>query len=135
MVQKIRDILHDAGLKHTAGREALLQLLMASDSPLTQEEISQKISGTGLNRVSIYRALEAFLSAGLIHRLESGDRVWKFAFCGCGQPGHCHAHFICRSCGLVECLDSVKIPALPVKSGYTVEEREFYLKGVCAKCR
>jgi Fur family ferric uptake transcriptional regulator len=135
MVQNIRDILHTAGLKHTAGREALLQLLMASDSPMTQEEISRNISGAELNRVSVYRALEAFLAAGIVHRVESGDRIWKFAFCGCGQPGHCHAHFICRSCGLIECLNGVQIPVLPVKSGYMVEERAYYLKGVCAKCR
>lgn len=130
----IKEILHGAGLKYTAGREALLELLMVTDGPLTQDEISQRLTGTDLNRVSIYRALDSFWKAGIVHRVESGDRVWKFAYCGCGRPGHCHPHFVCRSCGMVECLDGVGLPVVRLKSGYTVEEREYYLKGLCSRC-
>ncbi len=131
----IGQILHSAGLKHTPGREALLGLLMNGSGPMTQEEISQELTHAGLNRVTIYRALDSFTKAGLVHKVENGDRVWKFAFCGCGNHGHCHPHFICRNCGKVECLAGEKLPDIPKpKSGYIVEEREFYLRGLCARC-
>ncbi|HYH05324.1 MAG TPA: transcriptional repressor, partial [Bacillota bacterium] len=110
MEDKIKAILHEAGLKYTSGRVALLELLMETDVPLTQEEISRRLSGTGFNRVSVYRALDSFCKIGIVHRLESGDRVWKFAYCGCGQQGHCHPHFVCRACGTVECLDGINLP-------------------------
>jgi Fe2+ or Zn2+ uptake regulation protein len=131
----IVQILHDAGLKHTPGREALLNLLKNSAHPLTQEEISQGLTGAGLNRVTIYRALDCFTKVGIVHKVESGDRIWKFAFCGCGNQGHCHPHFICRNCGKIECLTGVKLPNIPKpKDGYIVEEREFYLRGLCSGC-
>ena len=134
MKDKIKAILHEAGLKYTSGRVALLQLLMETDAPLTQEEISRRLAGTGFNRVSVYRALDSFCKVGIVHRLESGDRVWKFAYCGCGQQGHCHPHFVCRSCGAVECLEGITLPVVRLKAGYTVEEREYYLKGLCCRC-
>ena len=131
----IVEILHNVGLKNTPGRAVLLDLLVRNETPLTQDEISVKLADSGLNRVSIYRALDSFLQAGLVHRIEAGDRVWKFAFCGCGEQGHCHPHFVCRSCGKVECMQNMKLPHIPVeKNGYIIEGQEFYLKGLCPRC-
>ena len=131
----IAEIINRVGLRHTPGRSALLGVLMNASVPLTQEEISSRLMGVGLNRVTIYRALASFLEVGLIHRVESGDRIWKFAYCGCGRRGHCHPHFICRACGKVECLEDLNLPEIQgLKSGYCVEEREFYLRGLCAGC-
>lgn len=130
----IKEILHEAGLKFTAKRETLLEILMAVDKPLTQEELSDRLRGSGINKVSVYRALDSFWKAGIVHRIEGGDRTWKFIYCGCGQQGHCHPHFICRNCGLVECLEEVALPVVRLNGGYQVEEREFYLKGLCARC-
>ncbi len=129
-------ILQTAGLNKTTGRLALLNVLLEAKYPLTQQEISKKLSKVApLNHVSIYRSLEAFLKAGVVHKIESGDRSSKFALCGCDNRGHCHPHFICKVCGKAECLNSISIPQLPlIKSGYLVEEKEFYLKGLCADC-
>ncbi|HOP74939.1 MAG TPA: Fur family transcriptional regulator [Bacillota bacterium] len=133
--EKIKEILHQAGLKYTPGRAALIDFLWRASRPLTQEEISLGLKESGLNKVSIYRALDSFLQAGLVHRLESGDRVWKFAFCGCGSRGHCHPHFICRACGKVECLTKVHLPEVAASAqGYIIEEQEVYFKGLCPGC-
>lgn len=131
----VKEILNRAGLKCTPGRAALLKLLIDSKIPLAQEEISSRLTGKGLNKVNIYRALESFIKVGLVHRIDSSDRIWRFAYCGCGQIGHCHPHFICRSCGSVECLLQLELPNLTKQiNGYTIEERELYLKGLCPRC-
>ncbi len=131
----IADILKSVGLKHTTGREALLNVLMAAPFPLTQDEISLRLSEVGLNRVTIYRALDSFHAAGLVHRIESGGRVWKFAYCGCGSREHCHPHFICRVCGKVECLEDIALPEIRnIKQGYSIEGQELYLRGLCPLC-
>jgi Fur family ferric uptake transcriptional regulator len=131
----IAGLIKRVGLRYTSGRAALLGVLMDAPFPLTQDEISSRLIGTGLNRVTIYRALASFCEAGLVHRIESGDRIWRFAYCGCGYRGHCHPHFICRSCGKVECLEDLGFPEIRgLKSGYYVEERELYLRGLCAGC-
>jgi len=132
----IATILHEAGLKFTTGRAALLELLRDFGRPLTQEEISDRLTDLNFNRVSIYRALASFLETGIVHRIDSGDRVWKFAYCNCGRHHeHRHPHFICRSCGKVECLQGVKLPRyIGPTNGYLIEEQEFYLRGLCPKC-
>jgi Fur family ferric uptake transcriptional regulator len=129
------ELLHQSGLKRTPGRIALLELLRNASEPLTQEEIAQGLANHGLNRVTIYRALASFLEVGLVHRIENSDRIWKFKFCGCGNRGHCHPHFICRACGKVECLTELQLP--PVKGvdpAYQLEGQEVYLRGLCPHC-
>lgn len=139
MVKKLeeaaREILSGFGLKKTAGRIALIKLLLQAQNPLTRQEISAKLTGVNFNRVSIYRSLDAFLKAGIIHKVEAGDRSRRFAICSCGSSSHCHPHFICRSCGKVECLNGLKnIQHYPLKPGYIFEEQEIYIRGLCARC-
>lgn len=129
------ELLAKARLKRTPGRIALLQLLLETKNPLTKQEISERLSGVKFNSVSIYRSLEAFHRAGIVHKVEVGDRNWRFAACSCGSSKHCHPHFICRSCGKVECLNGFELPeTLEIKPGYVVEEQEFYIRGLCDSC-
>ena len=128
-------ILTRAGLKRTPGRIAIINLLLQTDHPLSQQEIAHRLIKESINGVSIYRSLDAFLRAGIVHRVESGDRTWRFAICGCGSRGHCHPHFICKKCGKVECLNSYKLPDLgEIEPGYVVEEQEVYMRGRCETC-
>ncbi len=129
-------ILKGAGLKSTPGRRALIRVLLEARVPLTRREISSRLSpAEELNYVSVYRALEAFQERGMIHRVQGEDRTWRYALCGCKSRGHCHPHFICRRCGVVECLQKMEAP--PVQkppSGYLVEGWEYYLRGLCVSC-
>ncbi len=128
-------ILLRARLKRTVGRIAIINLLMAAEYPLSQQEIAHRLLKVSMNGVSIYRSLDAFLKAGIVHRVESGDRAWRFAICGCDTRGHCHPHFICKQCGKVECLSGHKLPELgEMQAGYEAEEQEFYIRGRCAGC-
>ncbi len=130
-----KEILQKAGLKLTPGRMALIELLYKEGKPLTQQEITEQLSEIDYNYVSVYRNLNSFMEKGIVHRVETGDRTWRFALCTCGCSRHCHPHFICRSCGRVECLKDLPIPEPPlVKPGYTVEEQEFYIRGLCKNC-
>ncbi|KUO51730.1 MAG: hypothetical protein APF76_15200 [Desulfitibacter sp. BRH_c19] len=128
-------ILDGVGLKKTPGRIALMDILLEAKNPMTQQEIMKKLSKVKLNYVSIYRSLETFVQVGIIHRVESGDRIWRFALGSEKKQGHDHPHFTCRECGITECLDGIGIPiTIPLRKGYTVERKELYLKGLCPKC-
>ncbi len=133
------EILSSVGLKKTPGRLALVHLLLKAEGPLTHQEIAQKMKGFALNPVSIYRSLDAFVHAGIVDRVDTGERVGRFALCVCGNHeeghGHCHPHFTCKSCGKTECLEDQVMPDLAVtRPGYTVHEVELYLWGICASC-
>ncbi len=128
-------LLREYGLKNTAGREALLKTLINAETPLTHKEIADRLAPLNYDPVSIYRSLEAFISAGIVHRVEDENRTWLFAVCTCTGGNHCHPHFFCRSCGKCECLKDYQMPEIPgLQDSYVVEEKRFYVKGLCSSC-
>jgi Fe2+ or Zn2+ uptake regulation protein len=133
MEHKARDVLRKARLRITSCRVALLNLLIRSNEPLTQKDLMASLEQRGFNRVTIYRALQAFLEAAIVHRIVTEDRVWRFAITHCGHHGHCHPHFTCSRCGKIQCLEQTAIPKVPVK-GHRIEAQAMYLWGVCPSC-
>jgi Fe2+ or Zn2+ uptake regulation protein len=114
---------------------ALLDVLFDAAGPLTHAEIGRRLEPDRVNRVTLYRTLEVLRGAGIVHRLENPDRVWRFGVCGRTHPGHCHPHFTCRLCGTVECLRDVTLPRpAGLERAYRVEEQELYMRGVCGRC-
>jgi Fur family transcriptional regulator, ferric uptake regulator len=128
-------ILRERGLKHTAGREALLELMFASGKPLSHRELCRILEPLQYDPVSVYRSLDSFIAAGIVHRIEDDNRTWLYALCTCGRGNHCHPHFFCRSCGKCECLKEVAMPEITGLQGtYVIEEKRYYVKGLCAAC-
>lgn len=127
------EILRNAKLRVTSCRTSLLDLLLHANDPLTQKELTEALEEQGFNRVTIYRALQTFLDATIVHRIITEDRTWRFAITRCGHRGHCHPHFTCRRCGRVRCLDGVAIPAVGLE-GHRIESQAMYLWGVCPDC-
>jgi Fur family ferric uptake transcriptional regulator len=127
------EILRRAKLRVTSCRTSLLGLLLDASDPLTQRELTEALEVQGFNRVTIYRALQTFLDATVVHRIVTEDRTWRFAITHCGHRGHCHPHFTCRRCGLIRCLDGVPIPTVDLEE-YRIEAQAMYLWGVCPEC-
>jgi Fur family ferric uptake transcriptional regulator len=67
--------------------------------------------------------------AGLVHRLDVGDHTWRYEL----KRDADHAHFVCGSCGSVECLPeaSVSVKGVPGRVGRVAE---VLLKGSCPEC-
>ncbi len=128
-------ILHEYGLKQTAGRIALIDVLLTSDKPLSHKEICENMESHFYDAVSVYRSLETFINAGFVHKIEDENRTWFFAICTCSKGSHCHPHFFCRTCGKSECLKDCLIPRIgDLNNNYIVEEQRYYLKGICSSC-
>ena len=48
---------------------------------------------------------------------------------------HLHAHFSCKRCGQVFCLNEVStVPALNLPPGYQSQAVELIVKGLCTRC-
>ena len=135
---KARAVLEQADLKKTPGRVAILNCLLSEKAPLTHQEILEKLTDFQINEVSIYRTLETFDRAGIVHKIEGVDKVWRFAISGeepLNADKPCHPHFVCTNCGKVECLTELEIPKLkPSSRKYVINSREMVLKGSCDQC-
>lgn len=132
---EISDLLRQHGFRATRGRVDLMTVLYAAHRPLAHNEILGRLRGTAFNRVSLYRALEAMVEAGLVHRVYLEDRAWAFESADHCKEHQCHPHFTCRACGSVDCITEAAVPlAKGLPEGYVIERQKVHIRGLCPAC-
>ena len=136
--------LRDAGLRRTPVRVAVLDRVAASRQPLGAAEIIRQL-GEETDSVTVYRTLNTLAEHKLVHRVRGEDGAWRYAAstppaATSDEPhDHPHAHFVCDSCGTVECLEQLPLPQdlVPPKTlgrRYDVSHAELVVHGTCPKC-
>ena len=124
-----------AGYRRGGARESVVEFLSRQDCCLSAQEIHD-----GLRRrvgiASVYRALEALADLRLVKRVDAGDGIARYE--PAGADGDHHHHLVCRDCGKVEAFSDSRleraIDRVADGLGYSVEEHEVVLAGVCADC-
>ncbi|MBN1844494.1 MAG: transcriptional repressor [Sedimentisphaerales bacterium] len=133
-----RRILQSFALRCTPGRKSILQILLQSEQALTQDQIADRLARRRrpLNKVTIYRSLECFLRAGLVHQAYQQDRIWHYELAHrCGKT-QCHPHFSCYECGRTFCLPEVSVPlATGLRAGFVLVRQKVRLEGLCPDCQ
>lgn len=91
----------ESGLRMTAARRQLIDILAGSERPLSVEDISQRSKGQ-FDLVTIYRNLEVFREIGIVEviLLENGKNLFELT----GEHDHSH-HIVCRHCLKTERID------------------------------
>jgi Fur family transcriptional regulator, ferric uptake regulator len=128
----IKISLHNKGFRVTDPRMKIFQILEVSGcKPQTADEI-RKIST--LDKVTVYRTLESFVTAKLVNRVEFGDGVTRYEI----THGH-HHHIVCTECGVItdveNCLEEKKVKELEEKTGFIVSSHSLEFFGLCKKCQ
>ena len=129
-------ILRQSGLRATAGRIRLLEVLSAEELPVTVEKLERKLAGH-LDMVNLYRALEALREARIVDRmdLQHGHAHYELII---GRPHHHHA--VCRSCGTIEDVEiphvaePEKIAQLQAKKFSVIDSYTLEFFGLCTNC-
>lgn len=102
-----------------------------------RELVARLQTGRRVNKVTVYRILEDFLSLGLVRKViaDGGAAFYELA-CEHHPP---HPHFQCRRCGAVQCLEPVDLDdiwgALKGPLGNQADGLEIRVAGLCRKCR
>ena len=127
-----RDLLQAKPGRITAARVAVLDVLLATARALSHQEVDEQ-SRLALDRVTLYRTLDWLVEQGYAHRIEGSDRIWRFN--SAAHEESRHAHFHCRGCGQVFCLEQV-MPAVAVSlpQGFRLDRAELSLHGLCPAC-
>jgi Fur family transcriptional regulator, ferric uptake regulator len=129
----LRDLLARCELRATEPRVAILRELAKGRIPLSHAELSERLTGPGLDKVTIYRNLLSMTEAGLLVKTHLDDNVWRFEFPRSHSTGHgSHPHFICSECGQVACLPANSVSIRGEASRNQVVEVQ--LRGLCANC-
>lgn len=133
--RKIEKLLSFVNLRRTSSRVAILGVLLSVRKPQTADQIAANLAPAGPNKVTIYRTLESFLAAGLVHKVFLQERTWHFELaCNCTES-QCHPHFTCTNCGDMQCLMEMTLPmAESPHKGFVIGRQRVQLEGLCPKC-
>ena len=135
--EDIRDTLHEAGLRATAQRAAVLRVLRESEGHLSADRVAEEVRsllGT-VSTQAVYDILDALTSKGLARRIEPAGSPALFE----GRVADNHHHVVCRVCGTVEDIDCVvgAAPCLQASDtgGFVLDEAEITFWGLCPDCQ
>jgi len=89
-------------------------------------------------RTTLYRTLKTFEEKGIVHQIDDGTNISKFALCepdcNCEIDQDLHLHFYCGNCDETICLTEHKIPHINLPQGYIAEDANLIIKGICGSC-
>lgn len=137
MKNSASEILRQYNLRITQSRRHVLQAMLSTKTPLAHKDIHAKIVKLdgSISLVTVYRILEAFEKAGLVHRhLSTG----LFILCSLqGVKGH-HVMMSCEDCGKVEeCIDTdfcKHEDRIAKNAGFLPKSHLSELIGTCSSC-
>ena len=131
---RCKKILDSANFRLTKQRQAVLGVLFNTDSPVTQQEIAERLGKESPDKVTIYRVLQTFIDSGLVHKAYINERTWHFELAHNCSEHQCHPHFTCTKCGHTHCMHDVKIPMVQSQNGFMIDHQQVQLTGLCPKC-
>jgi len=121
MSEQLQNVFQEYDIKFTTARASILEVLKVANSPLSYEQIKEKMSVT-MDKATFYRNIAKFEALGMVHKFESDDRKWYFEL-----SSTTHAHFICEQCHKITCMN-VDI------GNVEGEVTSIVLKGTCKEC-
>lgn len=130
-----KKLLEQQGYRLTPVRELIYKELERAEVALSLADLETLLET--VDKSSISRNLHLFLEVGLIHQIQDGSGIAKYAITHISSDTlpETHAHFTCRKCGETFCLETAPLNTPPLPTGFVCEGYSLVLKGVCANCR
>lgn len=134
----LREHLKRLGLKHSAQRDTILRVFLATREHLSTEELHGlvKKQDAAIGYTTVYRTLKLFAQCGLASEVSFHDGVARYEH---SLNRRSHHHMVCTVCG-----DSVEFFSPEVeeverritkKFRYTPVRHSFQIYGVCEACQ
>lgn len=123
-------------VRPTAMRLLIFQYLLKNDVAVSLSDIEEHFDTS--DRTTLYRTLKTFEEHGIVHQIDDGTGIAKYALCesdcNCEIEQDLHLHFHCTKCNETVCLTEHKIPHISLPEGYQAEDVNLVIKGICVKC-
>ena len=135
MNEKLEQKLLSKKIKPTTMRLLVLQHLMQRSSAIGLTELENSFER--VDRTTLYRTLKTFEKSKLIHSIDDGTGVPKYALCleGCEcNPEDLHVHFHCTACKETFCVTQTSVPMVQLPVNFELAEINMVIKGTCGNC-
>ena len=133
-----REICAERGVRLTATRRRVMELLWESPQPLGAYALVQALQQDSRRPVApptVYRALEFLMQQGLAAKIQSRN-----AYVPCAHPERSHncVFFVCGNCGSMNEVENETVERLieedAERLGYRVTRQVVEVEGVCPDC-
>jgi len=135
----VEDRLRRVDQRYTAGRRAIIDLLVAVGHPVSIGDIADRLPE--LPRSSAYRHLLDLQTAGVVRRVAANDEFARFELAE-DLTEH-HHHLLCLHCGKVTDVTPTAafernvtrtVDQLAAAQGFTPQSHRLDVLGLCADC-
>jgi Fur family ferric uptake transcriptional regulator len=131
------ETLEKTSLYKTPQRIAVLDTLISSSVPLSVNDILKKIcTQQKINKVTVYRILTSFKGKGIVREIETARGISYYEISCHHNP--VHAHFSCRHCGMLVCLDPLTLSQtwdwFTKPRNFAIDHITINMTGTCHRC-
>ena len=135
-MEKIVQLLESKGIRPTTMRLMTYKRLVELEVAISLGDLEKDFKVS--ERSTLFRTIKTFEEKGVVHQIEDGTGVIKYALCEenceCEVGNDLHLHFHCNNCNETVCLTEHKIPHISLPDGYITEDINLVVKGICEKC-
>ncbi|WP_417443904.1 Fur family transcriptional regulator [Joostella sp.] len=128
--------LEDHKIRPTAMRILILDFLKNNTYAVSLRDIEDNFEKS--ERTTLYRTLKTFEDSGLVHQINDGSTIPKYALCvhenHLEKHTDLHLHFYCTKCENTMCLTEHKIPQIALPKGYIPDDVNMIVRGICDDC-
>src|SRR5690606_963426 len=132
----IEGLLKTNDVRPTAMRLLVYDFLSSKKSAIGLTDLENNFAK--VERTTVYRTIKTFEEKGIVHQIDDGTGITKYALCeigcNCEIETDLHLHFHCNNCDKTICLTDHKIPKINLPEGFTAENVNLVVKGVCDTC-
>ena len=139
VIEKLKAIVKQKGLKYTEQREIVLKILMDAQGHLTAEDVYNLIKKTytdsNIGIATVYRALSFLEEITLITSIAFGTEGKKYE----ANTKEHHDHLICTECGkIIEFMDEEiekRQDNIAKVNDFKITSHSMQLYGTCKDCQ
>lgn len=135
--EQLNEQLQVHGYRLTSNREVIFNAIYKHQEALSLQDLELLLEP--LDKSTISRTLNIFLRCGVIHKIDDGSGIHKYAISEkehqSGNSHALHAHFFCEKCQRTYCIDELVLPlSITLPHGYSYNSLSLVLKGTCPQC-
>jgi Fur family ferric uptake transcriptional regulator len=134
-------ILRELGLHITVARLTVLNIFLRTSTIIDHSELMARCEKS-INRITLYRTLQAFYEHHLLAKVPSSNGIAKYIYRG--TPAHGlvprrktperHVHLICQDCGKIISLEHFSLPRIDLPKDFKPNFIDLIVNGKCASC-
>lgn len=133
---KVEKILNNKNIRPTAMRILVYKLLLTSETAISLTDLENHFESA--DRTTLYRTIKTFENQGVVHAIDDGTGVTKYAlchaFCNSEEHNDLHLHFHCHVCEETTCLTEYSIPKIKLPENYIAQDVNLIVRGICKNC-